>query len=131
MSKNTFIILLILIVPLVAYFGLTKNSNNSVAEAKVGTPQMIKFTSRMCYDCQKLEEIVNEVYPNYEDKVHLTQVSVQDNSSSTQTMIKKYHVKLVPTSVFIDKNGDIEATVEGLMDKPTLEQHLNEITNNG
>ena len=131
MSKNSLIILLILIVPLVVYFALTKTGTNSIAEARVEAPQMIKFTSRMCYDCQKLEEVVKEVYPSFADKVRLTQVSVQDNSSSTQSMIKKYHVKLVPTSIFVDKNGEIKSTVEGMMDKQTLEQHLNEIANNG
>ena len=131
MSKNNLIILLILVVPIIAYYVLAKNETNSIVEAKNGTPQMIKFSSRMCYDCQQLEEVVKEVYPSFENKVLLTNVSVQDNSSATQTMIKKYHVKLVPTSIFLNKNGEIKATVEGMMDKATLEKHLNEISNNG
>ena len=131
MSKNTFIILMILIVPLVVYFALTKDSANTSVEAQVKMPQMIKFTSRMCYDCQKLEEVVKEVYPHFKDRVRLTELSVQDNSSATQTMIKKYHVKLVPTSIFLDKNGEIKKEVEGTIDKATLEQYLSEISNNG
>lgn len=131
MSKNTFIILMILIVPLVVYFALTKDSANTSVEAQVKMPQMIKFTSRMCYDCQKLEEVVKEVYPHFKDRVRLTEVSVQDNSSATQTMIKKYHVKLVPTSIFLDKNGEIKKEVEGTIDKTTLEQYLSEISDNG
>lgn len=131
MSKNTFIILMILVVPLVVYFALTKDSANTSVEAQVKMPQMIKFTSRMCYDCQKLEEVVKEVYPHFKDRVRLTEVSVQDNSSATQTMIKKYHVKLVPTSIFLDKNGEIKKEVEGTIDKATLEQYLSEISNNG
>ena len=131
MSKNTFIILMILVVPLVVYFALTKDSANTSVEAQVKMPQMIKFTSRMCYDCQKLEEVVKEVYPHFKDRVRLTEESVQDNSSATQTMIKKYHVKLVPTSIFLDKNGEIKKEVEGTIDKATLEQYLSEISNNG
>ena len=131
MSKNAIIILLILIVPLAAYFMLSKTKTNNFVEAKVNAPQMIKFTSRMCYDCQRLETIVKEVLPSYSGKVTLTEVFVQDNSYSVQNLIKKYQVKLVPTSIFIDKDGIIKDKVEGFMDKQTLENYLNEIANNG
>ena len=131
MSKNALIILLILIVPLAAYFILSKNNAESLVEAKTNVPQMIKFTSRMCYDCQRLETIVKEVYPRYSKNIALTEISVQDNSSAVQNMIKKYQVKLVPTSIFIDKEGEIKNKVEGFIDKPALENYLNEIANNG
>ena len=131
MKKNALIILLILIVPMVVYFALSKNSGTSVVEAQVNQPQMIKFASRMCYDCQRLEKVLHEVYPEFRDKVTLTEITVQDNSSSVQNMIKKYNVKLVPTSIFIDKEGDIKARVEGYMDKEALKKHLEEISSNG
>ena len=131
MNKNLVIILAILFVPLIAYFALSKTSNVSVVEAKIQQPQMLKFTSRMCYDCQRLEDVVKNVYPQYSDKVVLSEISVQDNSSSVQTMIKKYHIKLVPTSIFLNKNGDIINRVEGYIDKENLEKYLGEIANNG
>ncbi len=131
MKRNALIILLILIVPLVVYFALSRSSGTAVVEAQVNQPQMIKFASRMCYDCQRLEKVLQAVYPEFRDKVILTEITVQDNSSSVQNMIKKYNVKLVPTSIFIDKNGDIKARVEGYMDENTLKNHLEEISSNG
>ena len=131
MNKNLTIILAILFIPLIAYFVLSKNNNTSIVEAKVHQPQMLKFTSRMCYDCQRLEDVVKNVYPQYADKVVLTEVSVQDNSSSVQTMIKKYQVKLVPTSIFLDKDGNIKNRVEGYIDNEKLSNYLSEISNNG
>ena len=131
MKKNALIILLILIVPLVVYFALSRSTGTAVVEAQVNQPQMIKFASRMCYDCQRLEKVLQEVYPEFRDKVTLTEISVQDNSSAVQNMIKKYSVKLVPTSVFLDKNGDVKARVEGFMDEKTLKEHLEEIAQNG
>ncbi len=131
MKRNALIILLILIVPLVVYFALSRSSGTALVEAQVNQPQMIKFASRMCYDCQRLEKVLQAVYPEFRDKVILTEITVQDNSSSVQNMIKKYNVKLVPTSIFINKNGDIKARVEGYMDENTLRNHLEEISSNG
>ena len=131
MKKSTVVILLILFVPLIAYYFLSKNENISVVEAQVNGPQMIIFASRMCYDCQRLESVVKEVYPMYQDKVKLTEISVQDNSSAIQSMIKKYQIKLVPTSIFIDEKGDIKAKVEGYIDNNALKNHLEEISDNG
>ena len=131
MKKNALIVLLILIVPMVVYFALSRSTGTAVVEAQVNQPQMIKFASRMCYDCQRLEKVLQAVYPEYRDKVTLTEITVQDNSSSVQNMIKKYSVKLVPTSIFIDKNGNVKARVEGYIDETTLRNYLNEILANG
>ncbi len=131
MKKNALIVLLILIVPMVVYFALSRSTGTPVVEAQVNQPQMIKFASRMCYDCQRLEKVLQAVYPEYRDKVTLTEITVQDNSSSVQNMIKKYSVKLVPTSIFIDKNGNVKARVEGYIDETTLRNYLNEISANG
>jgi len=86
MKKSTFVILFILIVPMVAYFLLSKNDANTAVEAQVNNPQMIKFASRMCYDCQRLESVLKEVFPSYNDKITLTEISVQNNSSAVQNM---------------------------------------------
>ncbi len=131
MKKNSIIILLILIIPMIAYFVMSHNTKLSVVEAQLNQPQMIKFASKMCYDCQRLEKVMEKVYPEYVNKVTLTEISVQNNASSVQDMIKKYKVKLVPTSIFIDKNGDVKARVEGYMDENTLRSYLNEIADNG
>ena len=131
MNKNTLIILAIIIIPMIAYFALSKSKVENTAEAKINTPQMIKFASSMCYDCQRLQDVLKDVYPNFANKVVLTEISVQNNSSAVQNMIKKYRVKLVPTSVFIDKDGKVVNQVEGYIDKDTLEKYLSEISDNG
>ena len=55
MKKNAIIITLIFLIPLFAYMLLT-NSNQTTAETtQTGKPQVIKFTSAMCLDCQTHE----------------------------------------------------------------------------
>ena len=58
MNKKTLItVLAILIIPILAFFGLTTHKDSStVAEAK-GKPQIIKFSSTMCLECKEVEKV--------------------------------------------------------------------------
>lgn len=90
MKKNIIIVLLVLILPIFAYMFLSssKDDNSMSVNAKTTKPQIIKFTSEMCLDCQTMNKIMKEVYPAYKDKIALTEIQVQDNKPSTQEWIK-------------------------------------------
>ncbi len=122
MKKNIITVLLVLIVPIVAYI-LMNNSNSdvvSMAEAKTAKPQIIKFTSNMCLDCQTMNKVMKEVYPQYQDKVALTEISVQDGKAFTNEQIKKYNVTLVPTIIMLDSNGQQVKRIEGAIPEAEL-----------
>ena len=58
MNRNIVIILLIFLVPLAVYFGLTRDKNVTVLPSLATSgPEIIKFSSPMCYECQELEKI--------------------------------------------------------------------------
>ncbi len=119
MKKNIITILLVLIVPIIGYI-LMNNSNSdvvSVADAKSSKPQIIKFTSSMCLDCQEMNKIIKEVYPQYKDRIILTEIPVQDGKAFTQEQINKYNVTLVPTIILIDSNGNQVKRIEGAVPK--------------
>ena len=102
MNRNIFIILLIFIVPLAAYFGLTRD--------KLTTP------------------------PSYasggaEKDITLKKVNVTNKDNVTKGMIKSFGVKLVPTTVFKDKNGNTIRRIEGSMEPEVLENYLKELVN--
>ena len=61
----------------------------------------------MCYECQELEKVFDEVYPEFANKVSLRKIDVTNKDKGTRQMIKDYDVKLVPTCIFKDKNGYI------------------------
>ena len=44
-------------------------------------------------------------------------------------MIKSFGVKLVPTTVFKDKNGNTIRRIEGSMEPEVLENYLKELVN--
>lgn len=129
MKKNIITILLVFIIPIFAYILLnTFNNNDSVSvNAKTTKPQIVKFTSAMCLDCQTMNKIFKEIYPKYKDQIALTEIQVQDNKPQTQEWIRKYNVNLVPTIIMIDSNGNQVRRIEGAVEQNVMEGYLQEL----
>lgn len=136
MKKSIIIVAIVLLLPLIA-FGILSNSNSISAKTNtqvaqteniaLGKPQVLKFTSTMCLDCQTMNKLFKEVFPKYNDKIVLTEISVQDGSSFTNEQIKKYNITLVPTMIFLDSNNKQIRRVEGAIEKEVLENYLKEL----
>lgn len=126
MKKNIITILLILIVPMFAYWLLsTPDAENSTTVAEASNkPQIIKFTSAMCMDCQTMNQIMKEIYPAYKDKITLVEIPVQDKTSFNESQIKKYNVTLVPTIILLDSSGRQVKRIEGAIEKDVMESYL-------
>ncbi len=127
MKKNILIISLIFIIPIVAYFVLTNSSKTVATTEEAGKPQVIKFTSTMCLDCQTMNELFKEIWPNYQDKIVLTEIQVQNRDQLADEQIKKYNVTLVPTIIMLNSNGEQAKRVEGAIPKEELEKYLQEL----
>ena len=124
MKKNIIIISLIFAIPLLAYFIFSSSASN-VAESNVqGKPQVIKFTSQMCLDCQTMNKIFKELFPKYEDKIVLTEIQVQDKSSFNDEQIEKYNVTLVPTIILLNSDGKQVRRIEGAIPKDEMDKCL-------
>ena len=129
MKKNLITVLLVFLVPVVAYFGinLMNTSVTSSVDAKTTKPQIVKFTSTMCIDCQTMNKIIKEIYPQYKDKVELTEINVQDGNPKNDEWIKKYEISLVPTIILIDSNGNKTKRIEGAISKDELENCIKDL----
>lgn len=128
--KNIIIILLILIVPVSIYLFMSKNSQTYSALAKQeNNPSILIFTSAMCLDCQKMKGIIKEVEGSYNDKINFIQINATDNNKRVRENIKKYHVVLVPTLVFVDENGGQKNKIEGYISKEELISEIEEAIN--
>lgn len=126
MKKNIITILLILIVPMFAYWLLNTNENKNIgtiAEAS-NKPQVIKFTSAMCMDCQTMNQVMKEIFPKYQGKITLIEIPVQDRNSFNEEQIKKYKVTLVPTIILLDSTGKQIKRIEGAIDKDVMDSYL-------
>lgn len=127
MNKNIAIILLIFLVPLGLYWSLTRDKSISVLPSNAtGGAEIIKFSSPMCYECQELDKIFKEVYPNYANKISLKKVDITQKNNETKNLIKQYDVKLVPTCIFKDKNGNMIRRTEGAIQPKILENYMKE-----
>ena len=129
MNKNVIWILLIFLVPLAVYFGLTRESMSPLPAVATTGDEMIKFASPMCYECNELEKVIEEIYPKYNDKVTLRKIDVTKRDKNTQELIKEYNVTLVPTTVFKNQDGKITRRIEGSMQPKILENYLVELIN--
>lgn len=128
MNRSIVIVLLIFLVPVLAYLGLTKDKSVAVIPSLAVTGhEIIKFSSPMCYECQELEKVFNEVYPGYANKVTLKKIDVTDKKN--KDLIKKYDVKLVPTCIFTDRNGNTIRRTEGMIQPKILENYIKEQCN--
>lgn len=129
MRKNIITVLLVFLVPIAAYLFMTHAGNEpvNVADAVTNKPQIIKFTSSMCLDCQEMNKIMKEVYPEFKDRIAMEEISVQDGKPSTDAKIKQYGVTLVPTIILINSAGQQVKRIEGAIPKDEMEKCLEEL----
>lgn len=125
MNRNIFIILFIFLVPLALFWGLTKNKSFTILPSVAfNGPEIIKFSSPMCYECQELEKVFEEIYPGYANKINLKKIDVTQKDKDTKKLIKDYDVKLVPTCVFKNKEGQVIRKTEGMIQPRILENYI-------
>lgn len=129
MKKNLITILLVFLVPVIAYFilNLSGVSDTMSADAKTNKPQIVKFTSAMCLDCQTMNKIMKELYPKYQDDIILTEIQVQEKNPNNDKWIKKYDVTLVPTIIMINSNGNQVRRIEGAIEKEQMDKYMQEL----
>lgn len=127
MKKNVIIIALIFILPIVAYAILSKGHAVSAAKVVEGQPQVIKFSSKLCGDCQKLKMCFDELKPKYQDSITIIEYDIEDKDDNLNDAIDKYNVTLVPTVIFIDKNGKQKRKTQGYIDRIKLDSYFKEL----
>lgn len=120
--KNIITIVLILVLPVLAYILLDNNKNSNVIEvAQAGNkPKVLIFSSAMCSECIKMKKVINEVEPQYADKIEFIKYNAQDNSQEVASLMKKYQVTLVPTLIFINTDGKVIKKQVGSESKDTF-----------
>lgn len=127
MKRNLLIIGLIFAIPIIAYMALTSSNKSTAQEATAGKPQVIKFTSSMCMDCQEMNKIFKEIFPQFQNKIVLTEIQVQDKNSFNEEQIAKYNVTLVPTIILLNSQGAQVQRIEGAIPKARMEKYLKEL----
>ena len=130
MNRNIVIVLMIFLVPLALYWGLTRDKSIATLPTIAFTgAEIVKFASPMCYECQELEKVFQEVYPGVANKISLRKIDVTQKDKVTKQLIKEYDVKLVPTCIFKNSDGNIIRKTEGNIQPRILENYMKEQLN--
>ena len=120
-------ITLILVLPIMFYAVFKAPQNSGALEAAAGKPMVIEFSSPMCAECQRLKKVLEVVEPQYKRKITFQNINAAMMDSDTAEKIKKYNVKVVPTTVFISKEGKVLDKKEGTISKEVFVSKLEEL----
>lgn len=91
-------------------------------------PVFIFFHSNNCESCIKMMAIVDQVYPDYENKVGLVDVNVYDPIN--ELFLQRAGINTIPTQVFVNSSGDGKVTI-GVMTADQLAQQLDLLVESG
>ncbi len=125
MDKKTILtILAVIILPVLAFWGVSFSKESSAIAQSGNKPQVIKFSSTMCLECKQVEKIFKEILPKYQDKIEYISVIVDSRKDMNHNLIKKHKVQLVPTVVMINSSGQECKRFEGAVSKEKYEHAI-------
>ncbi|OAJ34494.1 thioredoxin TrxA [Piscirickettsia salmonis] len=79
------------------------------------TPVLVDFWASWCGPCKALSPVLAEIASQYEGKVKIVKVNVDENTQTPQ----KYGVRGIPTLLLV-KGGAVTATKVGALNKAQL-----------
>lgn len=96
---------------------------NPITEAlKNGKPTVLDLGASSCIPCKMMKPIFEELETEYEGKANILLLEISDH----RDIANKYKVRVIPTQIFFDKNGDQYWRHEGFISKEDIIKKLNE-----
>jgi len=110
-NKKKYIYIIIFLVLLAIVFGFKRVSNNtdtSLTQEDVTTDEIkvtfIELGSVGCIPCDKMQPIMKEIEEEYKGQVKVVFHDVK--TAEGQPYIKEFGIRVIPTQVFLDKDGN-------------------------
>ena len=89
------------------------NFDNDVLKSSV--PVLVDYWAEWCGPCKMIAPILDEIAGDYQGKLKIAKVNVDENQQVTQ----KYGIRSIPT-LMIFKGGSVQAQKVGAMSKSQL-----------
>ena len=83
------------------------------------TPVLVDYWAEWCGPCKAIAPLLDEVAKEYQGRVKVTKVNIDDN----QEVPRKYNIRGIPT-LMLFKNGNMEAMKVGALSKSQLTAFL-------
>ncbi|MCX6843092.1 MAG: thioredoxin domain-containing protein [candidate division WOR-3 bacterium] len=88
----------------------------SKTEAVTNLPKLWDFWATWCPPCKQLKPTIEALEKEYEGKVEIKSIDVDQNKDLAQ----KFGVQAIPTLVFLDAKGNELSRIVGLVPKDTI-----------
>ena len=101
---------------------LIKHTTDATFEAdvlKATQPVLVDYWAEWCGPCKSIAPILEEVAKDYEGRVKIAKINVDEN----QAVPAKFGIRGIPT-LMLFKNGNVEATKVGALSKSQLTAFL-------
>jgi thioredoxin 1 len=79
-------------------------------------PKLWDFWATWCPPCKELKPTIEALEKEYEGKIEIRSINVDENKELAQ----KFEVKAIPTLVFLDAKGNELSRIVGLTPKDTI-----------
>ena len=83
---------------------------------------LVDFSATWCGPCKRLEPIVHEIAENYDGRLKVVKVDVDQ----ARTVAARYGVMSVPTVILV-KEGAVKDQVIGLLSKQALAERIEKV----
>jgi len=85
-------------------------------------PALVDFWAEWCGPCKMVSPIVEELAKEYDGKVKVGQMNVDENRQTPA----KYGIRAIPTLILF-KNGNVAQTIVGAQPKSAIEEELKKL----
>lgn len=121
----TAVIVFVLLITYKEWDGIKEKATDLEIFNQIEKPAWLLFHSNGCQACVEMKALYDDVQPEYQNEVHFYDLLIED--SANDKLIEKYNVYLIPTSIFIDKNGKVIYSQVGSIPEDMVREKLNEI----
>ncbi|MCB2294526.1 thioredoxin family protein [Clostridium algoriphilum] len=115
------IIIIILILSVIGIWGyktyfIEKASNQPTEDVGKDKPMLVDLGATTCIPCKEMVPVLAEVKKMYDGKAIVNVIDINDNPEEAN----KYGIRVIPTQIFLDKDGKEVFRHEGFFSKEEI-----------
>jgi thioredoxin 1 len=102
--------------PAAAPAAQAQNQPHAQPDTPTNLPKLWDFWAVWCPPCKELTPTIEALASEYEGKIEIKSINVDENKELAQ----KFEIRAIPTLVFLDAKGNELSRIVGLVPKDTL-----------